>query len=88
MGCVFGAPSNPLHVRGKGREHAAPVQKVDAQDQPPSSRRNVGPCQHHALKNTELDVVVDGLEDLAIALEHGQHWGGEERSFGHRDHDQ
>ena len=36
---------------------------------PLSSRRNVGPCQHHALKNTVCDVIVGGEDDSAIAGE-------------------
>jgi hypothetical protein len=50
---------------------------------PLSGRRNVGPCQHHALKNTETDVVIGSDDDSAIAGEKDQHWGGRERSFGH-----
>ncbi len=50
---------------------------------PLSSRRNVGPCPHHALKNTERDVVVGGEDNSAIAGEQDQHWGGGVKSFGH-----
>jgi hypothetical protein len=34
------------------------IKKQTLKIDPPSSRRNVGPCQHHALKNTERNVVV------------------------------
>jgi hypothetical protein len=49
---------------------------------PHSARQNVGPCQHHALKNTEHDVVVGSKEDSVIAGEQDQHCGRGERSFG------
>jgi hypothetical protein len=42
---------------------------------PLSGRRNVGPCQHHALKNTESNVVVGGNDSSTIAGEKDQHWG-------------
>jgi hypothetical protein len=50
---------------------------------PLSSRQNVGPCQHHTLKNTERNVVVDSEDDSTIAREQDQHWDRGERSFGH-----
>ncbi len=36
----------------------------------------MGSCQHHALKNTEHDVVVGGKDNIAIAGEQDQQWGG------------
>jgi hypothetical protein len=49
---------------------------------PLSGRQNVSLCQHHTLKNTERDVVVDREDNNTIAGEHDQHWGVGERSFG------
>jgi hypothetical protein len=45
----------------------------------------MGPHPHQALnlKNAQGNVVVCGLDDLAIAGEHGLHWGRGKRSFGH-----
>ncbi len=43
---------------------------------PLSGRWNVGPWQHHALKNTERDVFVGGKDDSTINGEKDQHWGG------------
>ncbi len=50
---------------------------------PLSSRRNVGPCRHHALKNTERNVVVGGEDNSMIAGEQDKHWGRGEMSFDH-----
>jgi hypothetical protein len=50
---------------------------------PLSGRQNVGPCQHHALKNTEPDVIDGREDDSTIAGEQDKHWGRGERSFGH-----
>ncbi len=43
----------------------------------------MSPCPHQALKNAQGNVVVCRLDDLATAREHGPHWAGGERSFGH-----
>ncbi len=47
----------------------------------------MGPCPHCTLQDADCNVVVDGEDDGTMAGEHGQHWGGWERSFDHRDHD-
>jgi hypothetical protein len=50
---------------------------------PPSSRRNVGPGPYYTLYNADPNVFVDREGSSTIAGgEHGQHWGGVERSFG------
>jgi hypothetical protein len=40
-----------------------------------SGRRNVRPCQHHALKNAECNVVIGGEDDSVAAEEQDQYLG-------------
>jgi hypothetical protein len=42
---------------------------------PLSGRRNVGPCQHHALKNAECNVIIGSEDDSIVAEEQDQHSG-------------
>jgi hypothetical protein len=78
---VLGPLPEAAMKRAGSRQLGLPQQPL--QIGPPSSRRNMGPCPHQALKNAQGDVIVCRKDDLAIAREQLQHWGKRKRSFGH-----